>query len=60
MEDNKIYQKEINTIFSYLAMLQDKYTDNDNLNFITNLDDYRKDVIEFSKLIIEKGEQNDR
>lgn len=63
MNNNQIYQKEINTIFSYLQKLKETVSSNDNINYINNLEEYKNDAIIFSNLINEvdsRGESSDR
>ena len=62
MDNNAKFQKEINTIFSYLAKLQEDFNDIDNINFITSIDEYRDDVVAFAQIIqqIDMENNNDR
>ena len=62
MDNNAKFQKEINTIFSYLANLQEDFNDIDNINFITSIDEYRDDVVAFAQIIqqIDMENNNDR
>ncbi len=51
MNNLEIYQQQINAIFSCLEKLGSSLKNQDNLNFISNLNEYRKDIIDFSNLI---------
>lgn len=51
MNNLEIYQQQINTIFSCLEKLGNSLKNQDNLNFINNLNEYKKDAIDFSNLI---------
>ena len=59
MDNNKLFQKEINTIFSYLAKLYSDFPSQDNINFINNLQEYRDDAINFSNLILETDKEDE-
>lgn len=51
MNNLEIYQQQINAIFSCLEKLGNSLKNQDNLNFINNLNEYKKDAIDFSNLI---------
>lgn len=57
MDNLEIYKQQINTIFSCLEKLKSTLPTQDNLNFISNLNEYRQDVIEFSNLIEELSKE---
>lgn len=46
MNEIEEYQKTINLIFSCLEKLKETYKDNDNINMINNLEEYKNDAIE--------------
>ena len=56
MNNTEIYKQEINNIFSNLAKLKELITQDDNKNYIDNLNEYRNDVIEFLKTM-ENGDK---
>ena len=64
MNNIEIYQKEINNIFSFLKKLKDNYSNQDNINYINNLEEYKEDAIMFLNLIKEEdskvGDNSDR
>lgn len=51
MDNLEIYKQQINAIFSCLEKLSSTLPTQDNLNFISNLNEYKQDVIDFSNLI---------
>ena len=64
MNNIEIYQKEINNIFSCLKKLKDNYSNQDNINYINNLEEYKEDAIMFLNLIKKEdskvGDNSDR
>ncbi len=57
MERIAIYMNEINSIFSYLDKLLISWPEQDNINLINNLMEYKEDAIIY-KNIIEDIENN--
>lgn len=51
-----VYMQEINNIFSCLGKLEELWPNKDNVNFISNLKEYREDVISY-KNDIENADQ---
>lgn len=59
------YEQEVNTIFSCLEKLKTTWPEQDNINYINNLKEYKQDVIEFRTAIEQikvekKSDQIDR
>lgn len=52
MNHLEIYKQQINLIFSCLEQLKN-WPDQDNINFINNLTEYRKEAINFATVIQE-------
>lgn len=57
MNNLDIYKQQINVIFSCLEKLKNSWTNQDNINFINNLNEYKEDVINFSNLIKDMTEE---
>ncbi len=51
MNNTEIYVNEVNTIFSVLNILESSWTNNDNINFINNLKDYKEEAIKYKTLL---------
>lgn len=58
MNNLEIYKQQINAIFSCLEKLSTSYPNQDNINFINNLNEYKEDVINFSNMIKDLSEKN--
>ncbi len=56
MNDYEQYVKEVNNIFSILEKLKNSWTNNDNLNHIEEINEYRKIVIRAANFLEEKKE----
>lgn len=54
MTEYDIYVQAVNKIFNYLELLKEKITDQDNLNYIEDIEKYKKDIIETAELVKQK------
>lgn len=57
MDDYEIYVKEVNTIFSILEKLKNSWTNNDNLNHIEEINEYKKVVIQGANFLDKQKEK---
>ncbi len=48
MSNMENYQKMVNIIFTCLESLKTNYQDNDNINMINNLEEYKSDAVELA------------
>lgn len=53
MNNLEKYQQEINTIYSCLEKLSNTWTNQDNINYINNINEYKEDAINFANSIKE-------
>lgn len=51
MNNYNIYTNEVNKIFNLLDILQNGIENEDNKNYIDNLNEYKATIIDFSKVI---------
>ena len=51
MSDYETYVKEINNVYAILEKIKNSWNDTDNLDFVEEFLDYRKDVLEVAKII---------
>lgn len=54
MTEYDMYTKSINQIFEYLEWMKQKWNNQDNLNYIEEIEKYKDAIIESSKLVEEK------
>lgn len=54
MTEYDMYAQAINKIFEYLEWMKQKWNNQDNLNYIEEIEKYKDAIIESSKLVEEK------
>ncbi len=54
MTEYDIYAQAINKIFEYLDLMKQKWDNQDNLNYIEEIEKYKETIVESSKLVEEK------
>ena len=59
MNDYSEYVNAVNKIFDCINIMKEKWTNQDNLNYIEKIEDYKNIVIETSKVVKENKQTNE-